>query len=271
MSRNQGRIPTQDPNIQNPEAKAEVNNNPFNFVVPTEIVDLPSKGKFYPPGHPLRNKESIEIKHMTAKEEDILTSVTLLKKGVALDKVIQSIIIDKQIRVEDLLIGDKNALLVASRRFGYGPNYEVNLDCPSCASNFKHTFDLDLLENKNLDNNSSVETTENATFVTSLPRSEFEIEFKLLTSKDESGLTGKNAGTLSLLNTITVSINGQTDLFYIQRALQSLPILDTTMFKKRYVSVMPDVEMTQTVECTECGESSQMEVPLNADFFWPNI
>ena len=244
----------------------------FNFVVPTEMVDLPSKGKYYPEGHPLNNQESIEIKHMTAKEEDILTSVSFLKKGIALDKMLQSIIVDKRIKVEDLLIGDKNALLVASRIFGYGSDYKVQVACQHCDASFDTIFDLNALTPQEEKDIEAIVKTDNKTFVVTLPKSSIVVEFRLLTSRDETTInTNKNSGTLALLKLITVSVNSQTDGFFIERALQSLPILDTTILKKAYGSMMPDVDMTQTVECTECGEAFEMGVPLSAEFFWPNL
>jgi hypothetical protein len=93
----------------------------FNFSVPTEFVDMPSKGKYYPKEHPFHNKESVEIKFMTAKEEDILTSRALLKKGIAIDRMLQSILMEN-VDVDSLLVGDKNALVVAARITGYGEN-----------------------------------------------------------------------------------------------------------------------------------------------------
>ena len=280
MSRNQDRTLGNNPEIQQPVqpnpppapmASPEAPASPFNFIVPTEMVDLPSKGEFYPEGHPLHNVDTVEIKHMTAKEEDILTSATLLKKGLAIDKMLQSIIVDKKIKVDDLFIGDKNALLIASRVFGYGSNYDVELECPNCESQFGTTIDLSELQIKSLTGVEAAEKTENNTFVITLPRSNFVVEFGLLTSKDERTMSAKkSAGTMTLLKHIIVSINQQTDGFFIERALQSLPILDTSILKQAYAAVMPDIDMKQAVECGDCGEVSEMGVPLNADFFWPD-
>mgnify|MGYP003642642303 CR=1 FL=1 len=271
MSRNQSRTTGNVPEITNspqPEAAA----SPFNFVVPTEMIDIPSKGLYYPPTHPLHNVDTIEIRHMTAKEEDILTSPTLLKKGIALDKMLQSIVVDTNIKIGDLLIGDKNALLIASRVYGYGPNYDVELACPMCKASFKTSFDLRELEIKEIDIPEIVNKTENNTFSIVLPQSNITIEFRLLTSRDELTMSSnKNSGTLALLKLITISVNGQVDKFYIERALQSLPIVDVSVLKKTYGTVMPDIDMTQLVECTECTETTEMGVPLDAGFFWPNI
>jgi hypothetical protein len=280
MSRNQNRIPSventegAEPQVQSAPPIPEGANapSPFNFIVPTEMVDLPSQGQFYPVGHPLHNADAIEIKHMTAKEEDILTSTTLLKKGVALDKMLQSVIVDNRIKVGDLLIGDKNALLIASRVFGYGEHYNVNLNCPNCNAAFEATIDLNDLDVKESLQLGKITRTENNTFTITLPKSNLNFEIRLLTSKDETTLvSNKNAGSMKLLKLITVSVNGQTDRFFVERALQSLPIMDVSVLKKAYAAVTPDVNMTQDVECTECGETSTMGVPLDAGFFWPDV
>jgi hypothetical protein len=260
----------QPPEMPAPPVPAAANS--LNFVVPTEMVDLPSKGEFYANGHPLHGVDSIEVKHMTAKEEDILTSSSLLKKGIALEKMLESIIVNKRIKIADLLIGDKNALLVASRVFGYGALYPTKASCPNCNATTSINFDLNEIQNKELVPMESIVRTDNNTFVVVLSKSGFSVEFRLLTSRDEDiMLDDKKTGTMKLLKLITVSINEQTDRFYIERALQSVPILDASTLKKAYVAVMPDVDLTQDATCSECGETSNMGVPLNADFFWPNI
>ena len=134
MSRNSDRLGAQSVQSSAPPPQITQNNdaNPFSFVVPTEFVELPSKGKYYPEHHPLHNQETIELKHMTAKEEDILTSRALLKKGVALDRLLDSIIIDKRIKGENLFVGDRNAILLAARISGYGSDYSTKITCPSC-------------------------------------------------------------------------------------------------------------------------------------------
>ena len=117
--------------------------NQYDF--PTEVLALPSKGLLYPEDSPLASG-NIEIKYMTAKHEDILTSPTLLKKGIAIERLIQDLIVDKNIKLDELLVGDKNALLVGARLTGYGPEYEANVTCVACGSTQKHKFDLTKLD-----------------------------------------------------------------------------------------------------------------------------
>ena len=254
----------------------QIDENPLQFIVPTEVIDLPSRGKFYPPGHPLHNVDSIEIRHMTAKEEDILTSTSLLRKGTALDKVVQSVIVDKRVAVDDLLLGDKNSIIVHSRMFGYGNEYSTNLTCPKCTAPFTHSFDLESVGVKDYESELvkyDIELTENNTFVMELPRSKTVVEFRLLTTRDEKRLLSKakSISSIQLLEAIVVSLNGQTDGFYVKRAIAHLPIMDATVLKRVYSKIIPDLDMTQEVECPECGNSSEMGVPLDANFFWPEF
>ena len=121
-----------------PQAMQNEGGGGFSFVVPTEFVELPSQGKFYPQTHPLYGQDSIEIRQMTAKEEDILTSKTLIKKGVALDRVVDNLIVDKRIKQDSLLVGDKNAIIIAMRVSGYGNEYNTRVVCPSCAVSYTH-------------------------------------------------------------------------------------------------------------------------------------
>jgi hypothetical protein len=112
----------------------------LSYVTPTEFVELPSRGQFYPTDHPLHGKDVIEMRFMTAKDEDILTSPALLKKGVAIDRLIQNLVVDTNINPSNLLIGDKNAMLLAARISGYGEQYPVALQCNSCGEVTQHNF-----------------------------------------------------------------------------------------------------------------------------------
>ena len=115
MARNRERLGASNVQAEPPAPTTNSNEGLMSFVVPTEFVELPSGGRYYPQGHPLHNQETIEIKHMTAREEDLLTSRALLKKGLALDRLLESVIIDKKIRASDLLVGDRNAILISTR------------------------------------------------------------------------------------------------------------------------------------------------------------
>ena len=147
-----------------------------DYKFPTEFVDLPSKGHFYIDGHPLSSGK-VELKYMTAKEEDILTSQNLIKQGKVIDVLLQSLIVDKKIKLDDLLIGDKNAIMVAARILGYGKKYQFNYD------GVEQEVDLTTLEPFNIDVKKF--TKGQNKFDYTLPNSERTIEFKLLTGMDE--------------------------------------------------------------------------------------
>ena len=165
-------------------------NDTFSFVTPTEFVELPTRGKYYPEGHLLHNQETVEIRYMTAKDEDILTSQTLLRKGIAIERLLQNVIVDKNIKTDDLYVGDKNAIIMATRITGYGSEYDVRVTCPACGDNEKHSFNLDDVSINYGDDleDMNVTATSDNTFVLKLPISHWSIylllrkfEFKNIT------------------------------------------------------------------------------------------
>ena len=163
-----------------------MNENKFDF--PTQVVDLPSKGLVYPEGHPLRNG-NIQIKYMTAREEDILASQSLIKKGVVLDKLFESVVVEPGVDINDIFIGDKNAILLATRVMGYGSEYKVEITDPSTFEEQEVSIDLSKVKTK--DFNESLLNGENL-YKFKLPKSGAELEFKLLTHGDETEITKEN-------------------------------------------------------------------------------
>jgi len=254
----------------------------FSFVVPTEFVELPSQGRFYPEGHPLEGQESIEIRQMTAKEEDLLTSRTLLKKGIALDRLIKNLIVDKKIKPDLLLTGDRNAILIATRVSGYGNVYTTKVTCPNCSAQQEYSFDLneaEVYEGLDVEPGSVVDHGD-GTFMTTLPQTKVEITFRLLTGQDEKNLLNQieharkkrleeNAVTRQLKQ-IIVAVNGDDSQDLINYAIENIPSGDARHLRLVYKRVTPDIDLTQFFECNECDHSQQLEVPLTADFFWPD-
>jgi len=263
------------------EAPKDVPQAPVSFSTPTKIVDLPSKGRFYPEGHPLHNCDTIEIRFMTAKEEDILTSKSLLKKGIAIDRMLQSLLINKGINVNDLLIGDKNALTVAARISGYGNVYSTNVTCPNCNAVNQWTFDL---EESNVHDGvenlpDGVELTSENTYKTTLPASKAVVEFRPLTGHDEARMIrtmkarqrngmGESSLTDQYKNYI-VSINGEKDGRTIHSFVENMPAMDSRHLRTVYQQSVPNTDLTQGFVCVECTYDAEMEVPFTTDFFWP--
>ena len=257
----------------------------LNFVVPTEFVELPSGGEFYPPDHPLHSEDTVEIRHMTAREEEILTSRTLLKKGVALDRLIESVLVNKQIKPDSLLVGDKNAILIMSRAVAYGPDYTTRVTCPECMATSKHTFNLMAAQHEAMEG-SEEETvqvytrTDNNTFLLTLPRTNVQVEVRLLTGADERWLTktmerkkksksGIDSVVAEQMRLFIVSLNGITDKTAINKFINSMPAADSRFLRNTYAELSPNIDLTQDFTCPECGETSEMEVPFTAEFFWP--
>jgi hypothetical protein len=256
----------------------------FSYITPTELVDIPSKGLYYPPEHPLHMKDSIEIRHMKAKDEDTLTSRSLLKKGVAVDKMLNDIITDKSIKVENLLIGDKNALIIASRISGYGAEYETKVTCPSCGVNNQHSFDLNDHKMANPIPEEELQKlginiTSNKNFTLTLPVSKLSIEARFLNGMDERNIIQRsqdnqknnlpeNAMTQQI-KYFVVSVNGETDRRKINQFIDNMPAKDSKYLRNVYKNINPNVSMEQQFTCSSCDFQETMEVPFTSDFFWP--
>ena len=254
----------------------------FSFVIPTEFVELPSQGKYYPENHPLFNQETVEIKQMTAKEEDMLTSRALLKKGIALDRVIESLIVNKAIDPQSLLVGDRNAIMIAARISGYGSEYKTSLSCPSCSAKQEYCFNLHDYEVNTLEEMPDVfglQDLGGGLFITTLPRTNCEVTFRILTGYHEkqvyqqiSNARKKNKQENSVtrqLRMITVAVNGDESPEAINYFVNNVPSIDAQHLRTALEAVTPNVDLTQLFVCKECDFEIEMEVPLTSDFFWP--
>jgi len=242
-----------------------------DYQFPTEIVDLPSKGYFYPETSPLSSGK-VELKYMTAKEEDILTSQNLIKEGTVIDILLQSLIVNKDIKVEDLLIGDKNAIMVAARILGYGKDYDFTYD------GVNQKVDLTELEPNAIDF-SDLKKGQNQ-FEYELPKSNRKITFKLLNGKDEKNidaevkarekLGGSSTGELTTrLKNIITSVDGNVDRAYINNFVDNEFLsIDSLEFRKHMLSITPDIDMKTKIMVD--GEETEVTIPVTVRFFWPS-
>ena len=259
------------------QSQQENNPAPLSFIVPTELVSLPSGGKFYPAHHPLHGKDTIEIKQMTAKEEDILTSKTLIKKGVALDKLIQSLVVDKSINTDTLTIEDRSAILVSARISAYGNDYTTNVICPSCDQKSKFKFDLLEQVSKEADPPQDVEYNPDGTFNLVLPVTKWKVKCRVLNGYDEKAMVkageNKTSNTsdsllLQQLRATVIEIQGVNDPKLVNAALEAMPARDSKHLRYTYEKVAVPINLTKTFNCSNCDNMSLVEVPLSADFFW---
>ena len=240
---------------------------------PTEVVDLPSKGLLYPKDSPLSSGK-IEVKYMTAREEDILTSANLIKKGVVVEKLLESLIVDKSIKVDDLLIGDKNAVLIAARILAYGKDYEVEV------LGQKMVVDLTQLKDNLLDKNIVSDGVNEFEF--ELPATKRKLTFKLLTSGDEKEIDKEVKGyekvgdgigyelTTRLKHQI-ISVDGDTKRASINSFVDNEFLSrDSIAFRTHVNDIMPDVDMTSTYT-DEDGNEKEFTVPMTVTFLWPSV
>jgi hypothetical protein len=247
---------------------------------PTQIVPLPTRGWFYPDGHPLSTGE-VEMKEMTAKEEDILANQELIKRGKVLDKLIESLLIDKTIKPEDILVPDKNAIFLSIRRLAYGDDYPVSITCPQCNAQSKVSINLSSLENKPFDFDSKPKGQNSFSYT--LPNSKIEVTYKLLNQLDENSIDAElshakkvSKETTKELTTrltyIITSVNGDTDKGVIRRFVNDkLSAKDSFALRKQLKENNPDVDMSFLFKCNECELERRTDVPIGASFLWPDL
>lgn len=243
------------------------------FQLPTETVELPSKGVLYSQDSPL-SKGTVEMKYMTAKEEDILTNTNYIRQGTAIDKLLASLIVDKTIQFDDLLIGDKNAIMIAARMLAYGKDYEVDLD------GNKQVVDLTGLKEKEV----NWELFQNKTneFSFNLPQTGNIVTFKLLTHKDEKLIDREITGLQKLdknsspesstrLKYIITSVNGLREQKDIREFVDNyLLAQDARALRKYYNEISPDILLKFTLTTDDGGEE-EYDLPIGLNFFWPDF
>jgi len=272
---NQSRLGAQQPAFS-VEPVSEFPQTHISISVPTEFVDLPSRGLFYPPSHPLHRKDSIEIKHMTAKEEDILTSEALIKKGIVLDRLIQSLIIDRNIDPSSLLVCDRNAIFIAARATAYGSDYEATVVCPVCDKKHDIVHDLGTFSFDDPVLGEDIKISERGSCLVRLPKSGKLIEFRLVTGYDEknANVQDKNAQVGSQvtdqLKNLVLTIDGNSDIAVVNAFVVNMPAFDSRYLRKAIRQVTPSTDLRFDLSCDSCDSKSVVEVPIGVKFFWPD-
>ena len=241
---------------------------------PTEVIDLPSQGKVYPKDSPLADGK-LELKYMTTKEEDILMSQNLIKKGVVIDKLIDSLIVTKGVNQNDLVLGDKNAILVAARILAYGPEYTCKVSNPNNPEQqVEHTFDLSQCPFK--ETIDDVDYSGNS-FEYETPVGKTKLKFKILTGKDEAKIEkdikqsskfGYNTDITTRLRYMITEVSGDSTPEMITAYTQNMLARDSIAFRKYVADISPDIELTQEIELG--GETVSVSIPLTVEFFWPS-
>jgi hypothetical protein len=262
-----------------PSEDAPVMANPMDFITPTEFVDLPSKGR-YPTGHPLSGQSQIEIRYMTARDEDVLTSRSLLKKGIAIDRLISNLIVDKTIDCKSLYIGDRNAIIVYARASAYGAKYKTKITCPGCSHVSSTTFSLsdyeeyDGTEWGELD----IEDGGDGTFNVTLPSSKVIAKVRPLLGYDEAKMIqemkkdkkGNDGLVTKQMHKFCISFNGYDNQETVNYCINNFTALDSRYLRSAFGAISPDLQIKDNFDCPECDHEEEMTVPFGADFFWPD-
>lgn len=253
----------------------------FGIEIAVESVPLPSKGLVYPPGSPLHQRQSVEFRAMTTREEDILMSPALIKKGTVVTELIKSCLIDKTIDVPSMLVGDRTALMIGVRATGYSAEYTPTVICPQCQTKSELNVDLNDLPLKMLDL-TPVEPFKNI-FEFTLPRSKKNVKFQFVTglteemmikdmnARKKKGFENSNMVT-NMLQHYIVEIDGDSSRSFINKFIQVMPAMDSSALRQYINDHEPGIDMTYEFECRsiDCEHAEKISIPIDGSFFWPN-
>jgi transcription elongation factor Elf1 len=268
-------IPITRPNISQTVPSPQKMESKF----PTEVINLPSKGWFYPLDNPL-SCGTLELKMMTAREEDILMSKNLIQKQIVLEKLLESVIINKSIVADDILICDRNSAFHAIRRLAYGDEYKALVTCGRCGKESSVNIDLGKMDNKPFDFDSYKKGENNFTFT--FPKCKAVITYKILNKKEEIGIDQELIGLSKIskeftreittrLSHVITSVNGNSETVVIRKFVNDeLPSIDSLAFRKQLRENMPDIDTNFDFVCEHCGLERKEEMPMGISFFWPN-
>jgi hypothetical protein len=247
-----------------------------DFMVPTEEIKLPSGGAFYP-----NKKNSVTIKYLTAEEDDILFSPDLIKSGRVLDVLLDRSVIDKDLRPENMISGDRNYILIQMRKTGLGNDYNPGeMQCGSCSEIYSPTIDLEKLKAKNLE----VQPDELGEYDVMLPIMKMNLKFRLLTGQDEKRLGklaesgGSKSGGIKVKKLITekyimqiMEVNGNRDKLYIKKFISAMPMRDSMFFREYLRRIEPGLDLSYEFECPHCGEIEIKDTPITPKLFYPDL
>ena len=263
-------------NAQNAPAKAE------QSLFPTEIVPLPSKGLVYSKDNPLSSGE-VEVRYMTAKDEDILTNQNYLKKGIALDKLYESIVVGngqgQPVDINEMIIGDRSAIMLAARVLGYGSDYTIEVEHPVTGKKFPYTVDLNQLKPLPIDESLYNNSRE---FEFELPISKKVVVFKLQTARDSKTINrkieaiekagGNQRNTTTMLKEVIVSVDGNSEQQFINDFVDNyLLAKDSLLLRKQILDLTPDYDLTVQVNAPEEDYQGEVIMPIDLQFFWPRL
>jgi hypothetical protein len=248
------------------------------FDFPTQVISLPSEGKVYPESNPL-SKGTLEIKYMTAREEDILADRNLINKGIVLQKLLESVVVQPGVNADDLIVGDINAVYLATRMLGYGPDYDVEVTDPFSGEKQKVTIDLSQIQTKDVDFS---KLNSSNRYELELPVSKKKLVVKLLTHKDEKDINaeiqalerlskGKSVGTdvTTRFKYMITEVDGNSDRGFINKFVPNMLAGDTKALRNFFKEISPDLDMTFQFTSDLTGETEALSIPFGISFFYP--
>lgn len=233
--------------------------NTKRSTIPSELVLLPSKGKVYPKSNPL-SKGSVEMRYMTAYDEDILTNLSYIRAGTLFDKLLSNLILDT-VNVDDILAADKDALIIAARIHGYGANYNVTVTDPNTKATLERTMNLSKLKMRdfNLESNDAGEFEYKAEGI--------DIKFRFLSNKEIQSISPERLNSDFLKQSI-VECNGSRDAAEIENFIMyQMTPKESREFRTYITNNLPGLVLEAEFE-GESGGTFTAGFQLGSNLFW---
>ena len=245
----------------------------------TFFVELPTKGLFYPEEHPFHNKEKIEVKMLTTKEEEILTNTSYIENNVVINKLLDNIVLEPNFNSKEIFSADQLAILIATRIDAYDEEYPVTIDCEACGEEIKHIINLENILNNVVE--TSIEKTDHGTLICELPKSNKTVEYKVLLPAEIASIE-RSVEKMNKMNIntnfldefykrIVVSVDGSQDPQEKSNFVKNLKIKDSRYLTDCYSKSLPNLNTTFKVACPSCQKEQEGGMPFQANFFFPEF
>ena len=245
----------------------------------TFLLKLPTKGSYYPEGHPFHEKETIEVKMMTTKEEEILTNVSYNENGVVMDKLLESIVVADNFNPKDIFETDQLAIIMGARIDAYGEDYSAIIECGNCQKDYQVSIDLQKMLEKV--DSADVELTAKNTLIVELPKSKKVVEYRILLPSELASIDRtvekmqkmniKTSLTTEFYKRIILSVDGETNRDEINNFISQLKIMDSRFLSSKYAKSLPNLSTVFSSTCSHCSHEQEGGMPIQANFFFPEF
>lgn len=245
-----------------------LNYGQMNFNLPHDVVSLPSGGIFYK-----NKKKAVKVGYLTASDENIILNTSQSNRESVVLSLLRNKLYETDLKPDELLTGDVEAILIFLRNTAFGPDYEVNLTDPHTGRKFNYTLVLDELNIRKTE----YKPNEEGLFVVKLPKSGNEVKLKPMSLADSLEIeklvdtypSNRVAPKVTWkLNKQIVSVDGESDKGVIAKYIETMPIMDSKFVRNFLNENEPRLELQKEVTAPS-GEKVIVDITFGVEFFRP--